>query len=335
MTKELNDTEPLKQPDEDCAGAPDRHPEWIWRSGENIAWDNATVHVRAVGHSSVSAVFEGLRAYLSADRQRLFVFRLDEHLNRLFASARLCRLRLPYSFAELREAVLELLLLNRYREDVYIRPWAFPGDPLREMLVPADVNCEVVIDTWRMSSNLFAARGCRAAFGSWARINETTMPPRAKAFSNYHNGRLAVLEARENGHDWPILLNERGKVSEGPGACVALVRDGVVITPSITSGVLESVTRESAITLLREADITVEEREVDRTELYLADEVFFLGTAWEILPITSVDGLRVGEGIMGPVASRLEETYAEVVRGESARHKDWLTEVPLNFDSPS
>jgi branched-chain amino acid aminotransferase len=153
------------------------------------------------------------------------------------------------------------------------------------------------------------------------------MPPRVKAFSNYHNGRLAVIEARENGHDWPILLNDRHQVSEGPGACIALVRDGVVVTPSLTSGVLESVTRASALTLLGELGVPAIEREVDRTELYLADELFFMGTAWEILPITGVDGLRVGDGAPGPVTERLAEAYTRVVRGQSDRHPEWLTEI--------
>ena len=163
---------------------------------------------------------------------------------------------------------------------------------------------------------------------SWQRINDAAMPPRVKAFSNYHNGRLAMMEARENGHDWPILLNERHKVSEGPGACIALVRDGTVVTPSLTSGVLESITRDTVLRLLDESGTPVVEREVDRSELYLADELYFMGTGWEILPITSVDGLPVGGGRPGPVTQRLAAEYARLVRGRSGRHDDWLTEVP-------
>ncbi|MFI9123655.1 branched-chain amino acid transaminase [Streptomyces bikiniensis] len=304
------------------------HPEWIWRNGVLTPWENATIHVKAVGHASVSAIFEGIRAYRSSDKESLLAFRLEEHLDRLLMSARLCRLHIPYTTQELHTAIVELLIANEYEEDVYIRPWAFPGGLVREMMVPSGAECEVVIDTWPMASNLSTPRDCTAAVSSWVRINEASMPPRAKTFSNYHNGRLAVLEARANGHDIPILLNERGKVSEGPGACIALVRDGVVITPSLTNGVLESITRDSALVLLREAGIPVEEREVDRTELYLADEVFFLGTAWEILPVTILDGLTVGDGKTGRVAALLEESYTAVVRGEGEGHKDWVTEVP-------
>lgn len=306
------------------------HPRWLWRDGAMVAWEQATVHVNAVGHASVAAVFEGIKAYLADDGERLLLFRLDDHLARLAASARLCRIAMPYEVGELREAVIELLRVNEWREDTYLRPWVFPRGLIREQMVPADVPCEVVIDSWPFTTKLLRPRGCRAAVSTWLRVSETSMPPRAKAFSNYHNGRLAMLEARENGHDWPILLNDRHKVSEGPGACIAMVRDGVVSTPSLTSGLLESLTRATALTLLAEAGIAVEEREIDRSELQLADELFFLGTAWEVLPITTIDGLRVGDGKMGPVAALLEQRYSAIVRGTQG-HDEWLTEV--RFDS--
>ncbi len=283
------------------------------------------IHVNAVGHASVAAIFEGIKAY-RGDDGRLRLFRLDEHLKRLYTSARISRLRLPFQRPELHAAILRLMRANEFRDDTYVRPWAFPEGVIREQMVPADVTCEMVIDTWPFTSQLFTPRECRAMVSSWVRISETSMPPRVKAFSNYHNGRLAVLEAHTNGHDWPILLNDQGKVSEGPGACVALVRDGVLVTPSLTSGVLESITRATALTLLRDAGMPVEERQVDRTELYLADELFFLGTAWEILPVAEIDGLAVGDGKMGPVARQLERDYDAVVRGRSDRYRDWLTD---------
>ncbi|MGV9881765.1 branched-chain amino acid transaminase [Streptomyces sp. NPDC003006] len=304
-------------------------PDWLWRSGALVPWADANIHVNAVGHASVASVFEGIKAYVSHDGTRLLVFRLEEHLRRLYESARIVRLEIPYGFETLRDAVIEVLRANAYREDVYLRPWAFPAGIVQEQMVPAGVTCELIVDSWTFQSGLGAERGCRAAVSSWTRINEASMPPRVKAFSNYHNGRLAMIEARENGHDWPILLNERGKVSEGPGACIAIVRDGVVSTPSTTSGILESLTRETSITLLRELGHTVVERDVDRTELYLADEVFFMGTGWEILPVTWVDGLKVGEGATGPVTRALEGAYGSVVRGESPEHADWLTEIPF------
>ena len=258
------------------------HPPWIWRSGRMLRWEDAQIHVNAVGHASTAAVFEGIKAYRAADGDRLLAFRLDDHLRRLQDSARICRLELPSDLRELRDAVVELLRVNGYRDDAYVRPWAFPEGIIREQMVPAGTRCEVVIDSWPFSSALGDGRGCDVAVSSWQRIGDASMPPRVKAFANYHNGRLAVIEARENGHDWPILLNDRHQVSEGPGACIGLVRDGTVVTPSLTSGVLESVTRATALTLLGELGVPAIEREVDRTELYLADELFFMGTAWEI-----------------------------------------------------
>jgi branched-chain amino acid aminotransferase len=303
------------------------HPAWIWRSGRLVPWQDATIHINAVGHASTAAVFEGVKAYRAADGERLLVFRLEDHLRRLYRSARICRLELPYRLPVLRDAVLELLRANEYRYDAYIRPWAFPAGVIREQMVPAGAPCEVVVDSWPFRSGLTGGRGCRAAVSSWRRIGEATMPPRVKAFSNYHNGRLAMMEARENGHDWPILLNERHQVAEGPGACICLVRDGVAVTPSLGSGLLESITRSTALTLLGELGIPVEEREVDRSELYLCDELFFMGTAWEILPVTAIDGLAVPGGEAGPVTTRLRDRYDDILRGRSNDHPEWTTEV--------
>jgi branched-chain amino acid aminotransferase len=304
------------------------HPQWIWRSGRMVPWEDAQIHVNAVGHASTAAVFEGIKAYRSADGSALLAFRLDEHLRRLQDSARICRLELPFDRKTLRDAAVDVLRANRYCKDAYVRPWAFPAGVIREQMVPAGSVCEVIVDSWPFQSALDQDRaGCRAGVSSWIRISDASMPPRVKAFSNYHNGRLALMEARENGHDWPILLNARHQLSEGPGACIALVRDGVVLTPSLTSGVLDSITRASALALLDELTIPSVERAVDRTELYLADELFFMGTAWEILPITTVDGMTVGDGRPGRITQRLAETYADVIRGRSGRHGDWLTEI--------
>jgi branched-chain amino acid aminotransferase len=307
---------------------PDR-PEWIWRNGGLVPWHEALVHVNAVGQASVAAVFEGIKAYRSHDGEALLLFRLDEHMRRLHDSARICRLDLPYSWEELTAAAVELVRANGFRDDVYLRPWAFPAGFIQEQLVPADIRCEVVIDSWPFQTGFGQLRGCRAGVSSWLRTPDAAAPPRVKAFSNYHNGRLAMIEARENGHDWPILLNDRHKVSEGPGACIALVRGGVVATPSLTSSVLESITRDTVLALLAEMGVPAVEREVDRSELYLADEVFFMGTGWEILPVVAVDGLAVGTGRRGPVTERIELQYARVVRGQSPEHASWLTKVEL------
>lgn len=303
-------------------------PAWLWRNGELVPWQEARIHVNAVGHASVAAVFEGIKAYRADEGPRLLAFRLDEHLDRLYASARINRLSVPFAKDDLRAAVADVVRANRYADDVYVRPWIFPSGVIREQMVPEWAPCEVVIDTWPFRSDLEGGHGCSAAVGSWLRAADTVAPPRVKAFANYHGGRMALMEARRNGHDWPIMLNERQKVSESAASCVALVLDGTVVAPEPTGGLLPGITRDTVLTLLADAGTPVVEREVDRTELYLASEVFLMGTAWEVLPVTSVDGLEVGGGRPGPVATGAARRYRDAVRGADPRRKDWLTEIP-------
>jgi branched-chain amino acid aminotransferase len=301
---------------------------YLWKGGKIMPWGDATVHVTAVGHSSVSSVFEGIKAYWNPEHEELYVFRLADHMRRLLESNRIVRLDQPMDVGDLVEATIDLLRANETRRDTYIRPWTFIPGVVREQIAPADTVVETVIDTWPFESQMGTERGCRAAISSWARISDRSMPPRVKAFANYHNSRLATAEAKENGHDWPILLNEAGRVTEGPGACIALVRDGTVITPSLTSGVLDSITRSAFLDVAStNLALSVEEREVDRTELYVADELFFIGTGWEILPIYAIDGLKVGDGRMGVIARAFDERYHSIVRGNDPTRLDWLTPV--------
>ena len=304
------------------------HAEVLWRNGELVPWHEATTHVRAVGHASVSAVFEGIRAYWGPDAHCLHVFRLTEHLDRLVASARLSRLRMTWTTAELMAAVVDVLRANRYRADTYIRPWVFVAGLVSELIAPADAPTETVIDTWPSPPAGTAATSARVATSSWRRISDQQMSPRVKAFANYHQSRLAAAEARLAGYDLPMFLNERGHVSEGSGACVAMVREGRLVTPPLSAGVLESITRATMLTLAREQlGISTAERDIDRAELVVADEAFFLGTGWELLPITEVDGLRVGDGKPGPVGAELATAYRRVVRGEMMDYARWLTPV--------
>ena len=304
------------------------HSEFIWRDGEMLPWEDATVHVRAVGHSSVSSVFEGIKGYWNEEAGQLYVFRLKEHIDRFMASIKMVRLAVDFSGDQIYEAVLELIRANKSREDIYIRPYIFAKGLFQRFMVPADWPAHVVIDMWPVASKLLKGETASACVSSWTRLHDNMMPPRVKAFSNYQNGRMASMEAQLNGFDYPIMLNDRLKVAEGPGACLGIVRGGTMITPDVTSGVLESITRDTFLEAAPELfGIPVLEREVDRTELYVADEIFCMGTGREVWPITSVDHLPVGDGKLGPVCKALDKGYNDLVRGIDKRREEWRLPV--------
>jgi branched-chain amino acid aminotransferase len=302
---------------------------YIWRNGEIIPWGDATIHVNSVGHASVSGIFEGIKAYWNPQEKQLYVFRLRDHMVRFANSIKMVRYGHGYSIEQMEKALLDLLRANEYRRSVYVRPYIFQKGMVRELLQAQPGKAtELVIDSWPFDSYRDPEKALDVCVSSWTRISDNIMPPRLKCFSNYHNGRLAAMEATVGGYDWPILLDDRGKVTEGPGACLAVVRDGQVIAPPVTNGILESVTRDTVASLLTDAlGIPFAERTVDRTELYVADEVFFLGTGWEIMPVASVDRLPVGDGKTGPVTRKVAEAYRNLVTGQDRRWPEWRTPV--------
>ena len=303
------------------------HPEFIWWNGERRPWDECTIHVTELGWSTIGAVFEGIRAY-TGDDDRLYIFRLREHLERLERSMRLVRFTLEYDLDELTDAIIDLLQANDIHEDTYIRPLAYAAETSGKRFAQLGQETALLINTSPMSSHLRSGMTQTAKVSSWRRISEDVMPPRVKNLSNYRNSQLAGMEARQDGYDTAILLNHLGKVSEGPGACVMLVSDNQVITPDVGSGILESITRDALIVLAREVlGLEVVERHVDRTELYLADEVFTCGTAAEVSPIVAVDKYTVGNGQIGPVTRALESAFNDVLRGRDARYAHWRTPV--------
>ncbi|MBN1204120.1 MAG: branched-chain amino acid transaminase [Myxococcaceae bacterium] len=301
---------------------------YVWRDGRLVPWAEATVHATLVGHASVSSVFEGIKAYWNPEQKQLHVFRLKEHLERFFRSIKLVRLSQPYSIEELSRAVVETLRANECREDTYIRPWIITKTSIKKVMAPVNAPVEVLITTWPFQTRLLSGDGCKVCVSSWKRVNEAVAPPRIKAFANYHNGRMAEMEARLNGYDWALLLNEHGKVTEGPAACFGMVRDNTLITPDLGSGVLEGITRDTFLRMAPElADVKVQERAVDRSELYTADEMFFMGTGRELWPIIEVDRFPVGEGKIGRVTQMLDRGYNSLVRGGGDKGAEWRTPV--------
>jgi branched-chain amino acid aminotransferase len=303
------------------------HPEFVWWNGERRPWDECTIHVTELGWSTIGAVFEGIRAY-TGDDDHLFIFRLREHLERLERSMRLVRFTLEYDLNALTDAITDLLRVHDIREDTYIRPLAYAADTSGKRFAQLGEDTALLINTSPMASHLKSGMAQTAKVSSWRRISEDVMPPRIKNLSNYRNSQLAGMEARHDGYDTAILLNHLGKVAEGPGACVMLVSGNRVITPDVGSGILESITRDTLIVLAREVlGLEVVERHVDRTELYLADEVFTCGTAAEVSPVVSIDKYTVGDGEIGPVTRALESAFDDVLRGRDARYAHWRTPV--------
>ena len=293
-------------------------------NGEHMPLGDAKVSIMAPGLTFAATVFEGLRAYWNEEKQELFVFRLDEHLKRLLDSMKLLRFGEHPSIDNLRKQLLENIHANEYREDIYIRLQAYIDD-WGNMIAKGPVSTSIVSYP-RPRLDAFET-GRSFAVSSWRRLDDNASPPRAKASGNYINSRLAGMEAKESGYDGAIILTAAGKVSEGPGGCIFLVRNGVLITPGVTSGILESLTRDSILRMALETGQAAETRDVDRTELYIADEIFYCGTGQEITPIISVDRIPAGDGTPGKITRAMQALYDNQVRDIAPEHRDWRTPV--------
>lgn len=310
------------------------NPKYLWWNGRQMPWEEATVHVTDLAWSTVGAVFEGIRGYWNDEQQELYVFRLREHMERLIDSMKLVRLPLDYTVDELIEASVELLRAVEAREDTYLRPLAYSQNSSGKRLSDTSTDLGMLINTNPMPSQLTSGDAIRVKVSSWTRISDTVMPPRIKNISNYRNGQLATMEAKGDGYDNALLLSPQGKVSEAPGACVMMVRKGQLVTPPVTDGILESITRDAIMTMARQSlGATVVERSIDRTELYLADEVFLCGTAFEITPVAEVDRYQVGNGKIGELTGSLQRLFDDVLRGREEQYADWRTAVSVKAAS--
>lgn len=273
-----------------------------------------------------ASVFEGIRAYWSPDHNELYVFRLQEHLQRLSHSMKLVRMR-AISLETLGKACIELVARNEFHEDIHIIPVAYVGETASyEVLAETDEQ-GVFMTAVARPQKPSLIQGVQVCTSSWRRIADTALPPRVKAAANYQNSRLALLEARAGGYDNAIFLNNAGTVAESTGACLFLIRDGALVTPPVTAGILESITRATLMELFRKRGGWVVERDVDRTELYLANEVFLCGSGHEVLPVVSIDHISVGDGARGPVTQSLQEEYFRIARGEDERYPEWRVAV--------
>lgn len=298
----------------------------IWHDGELIPWDDARIHVASHVLHYASAVFEGIRCYHT--EQGPAVFRMGEHFRRLVDSARIYRMPLEWTVEELGEACLETIRANEL-EACYIRPIAFRGyHSLGVNPRPCPVETYIIVWEWgKYLGEEALEEGVDVMVSTWNRMSQNTLPPMAKAAANYMNAQLIKMEALDQGYVEGIALDPRGYVSEGSGENVFVVRDEVLYTPALSASVLPGITRDTVMTLAREAGYEVEEQDLPRDLLYIADEVFFTGTAAEITPVRSIDKVPVGPGSRGPITARLQDAFFELVEGRGDTHSDWLTPV--------
>jgi branched-chain amino acid aminotransferase len=296
--------------------------EKIWLDGVFVPWDEARVHVLTHTLHYGLGAFEGIRCYDGARGPA--IFRLREHIDRLFASAHILGIEVPYSPDQVNQACLDTVRVNGMKSG-YIRPLVFIGDG--EMGLAAKSNpIRVAIAVWPWGTYLGdegVRNGIRVKTASFQRFHVNSLMPKAKAVGHYVNSILASNEAKRAGYDEALLLDSQGFVAEGSGENVFIVRNGVVKTPPLTS-VLDGITRNTAMTLLAERGIAVHEQYFVRDEIYTAEEAFLTGTAAEITPVRELDDRRVGSGRPGPITRSLQEEYARVTRGEDERHADWL-----------
>jgi len=299
---------------------PIEKPRWAWMDGEFVPYEKCVLHVRTQAVMTGGSVFEGFRGYWNSEQQELYLFRMADHLQRLRASMKVMRM-VPLLGVDVSQICLELIARNEFRTDVGLVPAAYfgVGPEFSGLAKPQDEGLFITAVARQQMKSLISGIHVRTV----------------KTAANYHNSRLALIEARADGYDNAIFLNHDGTVAEATGASVLMVRKGQLCTPPITSSILESVTRSTLLELVSELGVEAIERPIDRTELYVADEVLLCGTAQEVTPVLSLDRILVGDGNRGPITQRLQELYSKVVRGEDSAKSDWLTPVYSRLGAPA
>jgi len=299
---------------------------FIWMDGKLVPWQEATIHVLTDSLHYGLGVFEGIRCYQG--NSKTAIFRLPEHVARLFVSAKIVQIDIPFSQKEVEDAIIETVRVNELAEG-YIRPLAYIG--YGEMgLYAKDAPINLAIAVWPWGTYLGdegLKKGIRAAVSSFTRHHVNISLTRAKITGNYTNSQFAKREAKAAGYDEAILLDTEGFVSEGPGENIFIVRNGILKTTPMTSSILDGITRNTIIQLAQEQHIPVEEARFTRDDLYIADEAFFTGTAAEVTPIREVDGRIIGKGMPGPLTRQLQTSFFDVVRNKTEDTHDWLTFV--------
>ncbi len=295
----------------------------IWMNGKLVPFKDAKVHVLTHALHYSTAIFEGIRCYNTPKGSA--IFRLPEHVDRLFNSAKMYSMKMQYSKKQVSDAIIKTVKASKLKE-CYIRPLAYYG--YGEMgLTPTKNKVDLSIACWEWKMGESKAgkfSGAKCKISSWIKIDSRAQPTKAKAASNYANAALARVEALEDGYDEAIMLNSQGKISEGSAENIFIVKDAQIITPPLTAGILEGITRDSVIQLIEEHGGYVIEKDLDREDLYSADEVFMTGTAAEVKSVNQIDRVRIGDGKVGKVTKALQKSFNNVVMGKDERFEAWL-----------
>ena len=298
----------------------------IWMNGKLVPYKNAKVHVLTHALHYSTAIFEGIRCYNTPKGP--MIFRLPEHVDRLFKSAKMYSMKIPYSKKQISDAIIKTVKASKLKE-CYIRPIAFYGHGVMG-LTPTPNKIEVAIACWEWNlgeSSAGKIHGARCKVSTWLRIDSRSQPMQAKAASNYANAALARVEALRDGYDEAIMLNYHGKVSEGSAENIFIVNKGEIATPPLNAGILDGITRDSVIKIARSEGFVVVERDIDREEMYIADEVFMTGTAAEVKSVTEIDNISIGDGKLGEITRKLQAAFYEVSRGKDERFSEWFVPV--------
>jgi branched-chain amino acid aminotransferase len=293
--------------------------------GKVVKIEDAKVSIMTNALQYGTAIFGGIRAYYNADENAAYVFRLDDHYTRFLSSAKILGCPIPYDKEQLKKITLDLLKKNKPTTDAYFRPYAYVGNlELGPNL--ANVTLDFALYMIPLGEYLPVSKGLNMMVSSWERISDNAIPSRAKASGGYINSALARKEATDNGYDEAILLNKDGHVSEGSAENFFMIRNDVLITPSVSEGVLEGITRRSVVQIARDIGIPVEMRSIERTELYVADEIFLSGTGCQVAWVQSIDK-RVITPKIGPITKKLQDKFFSIVRGNDKDYSEWCTKI--------
>jgi len=301
---------------------------YVYLNGKFTPDEDAKISVRTHALLYGTSVFEGIRGYWNEEENRIYIFRMKEHYERMGRSCRIMFMEMPHSVKEYCDITVELIKKNKPRTDTYIRPSIYKaGTSIGPKL--SDNPDGTIIFTTPLGQYVDIHKGLHVTVSNWRRLIDCTIPPRAKIAGSYCNAALIITEAKKSGFDEAITLTERSKVGEGSAMNLFIVRNGKLVTSNITDDILEGITRDTIIAMAEDLDIPYEIRTMDRTELYICEEAFFCGTGAQVSPITRVDHRPVGEGKPGPIAKKLQDLYFDIVRGKVDKYKHWCTPVDI------